>query len=174
MNGNTENLIDQACSYLPGIERRTYKEAYRWLSSMISQNKLLISSLIMNLDKKSMEQARLLINLATISKMRNQIFSFPLVEGFSCNYMESQQLLFLNGGQSFQSEVGSDVTNYQHIYPNASPHNLHVFPDAGHHLHYTKHDESIMHISKWLEQLNRAWTILKVELKYKATQDQTN
>lgn len=70
MNSLMDGLIDQACSFLPGIEERSYKEAYKWLGSNLYQNKVLVSSLMINLDKKSIDKARLLINLASISELR--------------------------------------------------------------------------------------------------------
>lgn len=63
LNGKTLGLIEQACSYLPGIEERSLKEAWSWLKSKREENKLLVSSLMMNLDKASINQARLLINV---------------------------------------------------------------------------------------------------------------
>lgn len=53
LNNSTHALIDQAYSYLPEIEIKTYKEAYQWLGSKLYENKVLISSLMMNLDKNS-------------------------------------------------------------------------------------------------------------------------
>jgi len=42
-------------------------------------NKILISSMMMNLDKTSMEKARLLINIEGLAKNLPSIMSFPYI-----------------------------------------------------------------------------------------------
>ena len=103
MNIKTLRLIEQAKSYLPFIEGKTYKEAWNWLRSMLQENnKILISSLMMSLDKTSVEKARLLINVEglALKESISSILGFPLFQEHSVSNLDSAKLLFINGADS--------------------------------------------------------------------------
>jgi pimeloyl-ACP methyl ester carboxylesterase len=101
LNKQTLNLISQACSYLPGIEERSFKEAWQWLKSKREENKILVSSLMMNLDKASIDQARLLINVRGLAARSSDIFDFPIFEDSQVNSnLGPENLLFINGANS--------------------------------------------------------------------------
>jgi len=81
MNAKTLKLVESVVELLPSIESKSYKEAWSWLKSMLkTDNKILISSVMMNLDKSSMDKARLLINVESLAQRSSlsEIMGFPL------------------------------------------------------------------------------------------------
>lgn len=94
-------MIDEALSYLPEIESRSYKEAWKYLKSRMHENKILVSSLMMNLDKNSADRARLLINVRAIVNQTKNIYGFPIYEDSAVNKtLGSDNMLFINGANS--------------------------------------------------------------------------
>ena len=64
MNGPTRDLLTAANEIMPQLEGMTYKQAFKELRDMLKvRNKVLITALMMNLDKSSPEKAQLMINL---------------------------------------------------------------------------------------------------------------
>lgn len=88
---------------MPGIESRTLKDALKWLASKRHENKLLVSSLMMNLDKTSIEQAKLLINIRALAVSQESIFDFPIFEDAASNErLRARELIFINGSRSMK------------------------------------------------------------------------
>jgi pimeloyl-ACP methyl ester carboxylesterase len=103
MNQKTLKLVESVVDLLPSIESKTYKEAWAWLKSMLkTDNKIIITSLMMNLDKSSLEKARLLVNVQTLAQQRSlsEIMGFPLFQDHSISDLASNKLLFINGANS--------------------------------------------------------------------------
>lgn len=110
MNIKTLSLVEQVIELVPSIESRSYKEAWAWLRSMLKlDNKILISSMMMNLDKTSLEKARLLINIEGLAKNLPSIMSFPYIEDHCTSNLSASNLLFINGGDSMQIQIESDI-----------------------------------------------------------------
>jgi len=65
-------------------------------------NKILIASLMMNLDKTSMEKARLLTNVQGLAEEKSvtSILGFPIFKDHSTSQLETEKMLFINGGNS--------------------------------------------------------------------------
>ena len=130
MNTKTLRLIESAKAILPQIESKTYKEAYNWLRSILStsNNKILIASMMMNLDKTSMEKARLLTNVNGLAKSETvkSMLGFPIFKDHSTNDISANNMLFINGADSFLNGVANDCQFYQHIFPQADPSTLKI------------------------------------------------
>lgn len=68
MNMKTLKLVESAYSLLPKIEAKSYREAWNYLKTMLRpENKILITALMMNLDKTSLERAKLLVNVENLA-----------------------------------------------------------------------------------------------------------
>lgn len=109
----------------------------------------------MNLDKRSKDQAKLLINIKAISNEFEQIVGFPIIQGHSVNTnLEADKLLFINGAESMQIGIANDIQFYNHVFSNVEKESLHIIPDAGHSVHYQKKDLCIDLISNWLRNID--------------------
>jgi pimeloyl-ACP methyl ester carboxylesterase len=139
MNTYTLRLVESALEILPSLESKTYKEAWNWLKSIMKlENKPLIASMMMNLDKSSQDRARLLINIEELAKKRSivQIMGFPLIQDHSISDLSPEKMLFINGEESMQIEIANDIAFYQPVYHNAIDTNLHIVNNAGHEVHF--------------------------------------
>ena len=44
--------------------------------------------------------------------------------------------MFINGADSMQIEIESDIQFYKHVFVNASEQSLHIIENAGHEVHF--------------------------------------
>ena len=103
MNTATYDLLQKAVEILPELSTMTYKQAWKFLGSKLkTENKIFFSTLMMNLDQKSKNKAKLLINVESLAKEASmkEVFDFPLIEGKTECLLPEDRLLFINGEQS--------------------------------------------------------------------------
>ena len=110
----------------------------------------------MNLDKSSLEKARLLVNVQTLAQQRSlsEIMGFPLFQDHSISDLASNKLLFINGANSMQINIANDIAFYQHVFKNATDQNLHIVNNAGHEVHYEQQGHCIDLIARWLQEMD--------------------
>lgn len=103
MNTATYDLLQKAVEILPDLSKLSYKQAWKFLGSMLKgENKIFYSTLMMNLDQTSKDKAKLMINVEALAKEASmqQVFDFPLIEGKTECHLPEDRLLFINGAKS--------------------------------------------------------------------------
>lgn len=152
------------------IQTMTYKEAYAYLMKQILAapiqkepiKNLSLTSLLKNLDQTSQEKARFCINVEGLAadSCIQEAFDFPTIseEGHSDshlkNYLPSSNLLFLNGGNSFQIDIENDIEFYKTHFPNAESSSLHLLGKASHAVHFQKKDQIIPMLADWIKKID--------------------
>ena len=113
-------------------------------------------SLMMNLDKTSLDKAKLLINVKGLAEQQSlsQIMGFPLYQDHSVSSLQADKLLFINGADSMQIGIENHIEFYQHVFVNASEECLHVVNKAGHEVHYQQMSLCVDLLSEWLANMS--------------------
>ena len=86
-------MLKIASKFIPVLDKMNYKQGWDYLSSQMNdQNKIFISSLMMNLDRGSKDNARFLMNVEALSNpnIQREMFDFPLFDDFKPSQLSAK------------------------------------------------------------------------------------